>query len=128
MTSASLRPLLCLIFLLTIAFVPSANAYAGSPAIEFDMAPLAVAHPLAESHEMPWLVDVAPDETLVECEINLSSMIAGPQTPQIDQWLVRCQPRDEFVMPSLQPVSCPAENVASTLFCLSLIGPSVLPL
>lgn len=98
MTSASLRPLLCLIYVVTFALMPLSGTDAGSPAIEFDMAPLAVALPLPNHCERPQLVDVTSEETLVACELNLSSMIATPKTPQIDQWLIRCTPRDEVVM------------------------------
>ena len=37
------------------------------------------------------------DPTLVTVELQLSSMIEAPEVPRIDQWLIRCQPRDNEV-------------------------------
>ena len=81
MTSASLRPLSFLIYVVAITIAPSANTSAEAPAIEFDMAPLAVAHPISDPSESSLAVDLMRDETLVVCELNLSSMIAAPRTP-----------------------------------------------
>jgi hypothetical protein len=39
-------------------------------------------------------VQSAADTRQVAIELKLSSMIASPNVPRIDQWLVRCQPRD----------------------------------
>tara|TARA_R110002049_G_scaffold2750_7_gene22068 strand:- start:2140 stop:3246 length:1107 start_codon:yes stop_codon:yes gene_type:complete len=71
------------------------------PVIQFDMPPLAVAQPHSscdgDATEWPAAMQLLPGETMVTCELNLSSMISTPQAPQIDQWLVRCQPRDDSV-------------------------------
>mgnify|MGYP001826846499 CR=1 FL=1 len=49
--------------------------------------------------DLPSVVSAEPvqsmtDSMQVAIELKLSSMIASPDVPRIDQWLVRCQPRD----------------------------------
>ena len=53
--------------------------------VQFDLPPIAVA------------VDSDEDSNMVTLELRLSSMIDSPDTPPIDQWLVRCQPRDRSI-------------------------------
>lgn len=78
-----------LMFLPAILFVQSAGLpktlQASSPEITFDL-PLVVA-----------AVSNACDSNgrrLVDVELKLSSMIVAPEPKRIDQWIVRCQPRD----------------------------------
>jgi hypothetical protein len=60
--------------------------WAGGDVIRFDLPPTVAANPiLADQH----------DANLVECRFQISALVAAPQTPQIDQWIVICQPRDE---------------------------------
>ena len=59
-------------------------AAAESPVIGFDLPATAAAHP----------VDPGDPHSPVTIELKLSSMIASPTVPRIDQWLLRCQPRD----------------------------------
>ena len=54
-------------------------------AVHFDLPQVAAAEP-AEP--------VLSDRRLVTVALRLSSMIESPEMPRIDQWLVRCQPRD----------------------------------
>ena len=68
---------------------PASSAFAGDkPIVHFDLAPIVAAYPS----------DADPlDPTLVTLELRLSSMIESPKVPPIDQWLVRCQPRDQAI-------------------------------
>ncbi|MGB7346929.1 MAG: hypothetical protein WBD20_22085 [Pirellulaceae bacterium] len=59
----------------------AAPAFANDDVIRFDMPPTVAATP------------IDADANLVQCELNLSSLIESPSVPRIDQWLVRCQPR-----------------------------------
>ena len=68
-----------------------------SATLQFDMPPLAQARPVSSQLSQS-IADMMPGENLVSCELNLSSMIASPRMPQIDQVLVQCQPRDESLM------------------------------
>ncbi len=54
-------------------------------AVQFDLPPVAAA------------VALSDDLNVVTVEIRLSSMIASPESPPIDQWIVRCQPRDRSI-------------------------------
>ncbi|NND96085.1 MAG: hypothetical protein HKN47_02010 [Pirellulaceae bacterium] len=70
---------------LTLASVVSAATFADEPVIHFDL-----------PRTIP-AVAAGDDPTLVVCDLRLSSLIASPSVPQIDQWLVLCQPRDRAV-------------------------------
>ena len=66
--------------------VAEVRGEAGDSMVYFDMPPLAKAIKKGES---------SPAEPMfVTVELKLSSMLASPDMPRIDQWLVRCQPRD----------------------------------
>jgi len=54
--------------------------------IQFDMLPVVAAEPAAD------------DADRVTVRFQLSSIIASPSVPRIDQFLVRCQPRDTAAM------------------------------
>lgn len=54
--------------------------------IQFDMLPVVAAEPAAD------------DIDRVTVQLQLSSIIASPSVPRIDQFLVRCQPRDTSAM------------------------------
>lgn len=54
------------------------------PVIRFDLPATTAASP----------IDSSDPSSPVEIELKLSSMIASPNVPRIDQWLVRCEPRD----------------------------------
>jgi hypothetical protein len=75
-------------FIITLAtgLFPQANVSADhDPVVRFDLPAVVAARP----------ADADPsDPTLVTIRLRLSSMIEAPQVPRIDQWLVRCQPRD----------------------------------
>jgi hypothetical protein len=74
---------------LSDGLLPTSHAFAGDkPIVHFDLAPVVVAVPS----------DTDPiNPTLVTIELRLSSMIESPTVPRIDQWLVRCQPRDKAI-------------------------------
>ncbi len=74
---------------LSDGLLPTSQAFAGDkPIVHFDLAPVVAADPS----------DTDPiDPTLVTIELRLSSMIESPTVPRIDQWLVRCQPRDKAI-------------------------------
>ena len=65
--------------------------YASDAVIHFDMPPTIVAAQLDSTDTG------SGDSKLVRCDLRLSSLIASPGVPRIDQWLVRCQPRDPQV-------------------------------
>jgi len=99
MTSASISPSWIAVCVVAASSLPSLSLSAADvPVIRFDLPPLAAARIISPADESLRVSDVMPDEMLVECELNLSSMIATPRSPQIDQWLVVCQPRDEAMM------------------------------
>lgn len=56
--------------------------------VRFDLPPIAAARDATSD---------AGDPSLVTVELRLSSMIESARVPQIDQWIVRCQPRDSDV-------------------------------
>jgi hypothetical protein len=58
------------------------------PAVHFDLPQVAAAEPSQSA---------ISDSSLVTVQLRLSSMIESPEAPRIDQWLVRCQPRDSDV-------------------------------
>ncbi|EMI18288.1 signal peptide protein [Rhodopirellula maiorica SM1] len=64
---------------------PSKTLQANGPEITFDL-PLVVA---AVSNSCD-----SNGARLVDVELKLSSMIVAPEPKRIDQWIVRCQPRD----------------------------------
>ena len=66
-----------------IQLLVSSAAFAAEPSIHFDMAPVSVAREGS-----------ADNGNLVTIDLKLSSMIAAPNLPRIDQWIVQCQPRN----------------------------------
>jgi hypothetical protein len=74
---------------LSEGLLPTSQAFAGDkPIVRFDLAPVVAAGPS----------DTDPiDPTRVTLKLRLSSMIESPNVPRIDQWLVRCQPRDKAI-------------------------------
>lgn len=64
--------------------VITASALPAGNAIQFDVPPTVVAIPVAD--------DAGRD--LIECPLRVSSLIASPSSPRIDQWLIVCQPRN----------------------------------
>lgn len=56
-----------------------------SQSVQFDLPPVIPA------------TNVTGDPKAFEVELRLSSMIVSPNMPEIDQWLVRCQPRDRSI-------------------------------
>jgi hypothetical protein len=70
--------------LLCLAIVP---AQASEAVIQFDLPPTMVAETVTQ--------DTAT--LTARCELRISSLIATPGTPVIDQWLVQCQPRDPAI-------------------------------
>ena len=58
---------------------------ASNAVIRFDLPPTVVAKPTVTDERTT---------NIVECQFRVSSLIASPDSPQIDQWLVVCQPRD----------------------------------
>lgn len=60
-------------------------ASADNSIIHFDLPQTTIARPVAGE---------AGGDSLVTIELKLSSLIAAPDVPRIDQWLVQCQPRD----------------------------------
>jgi hypothetical protein len=75
-----------IIITLAAGLYPEANVSADhDPVVRFDLPAVVAARP----------ADADPsDPTLVTIPLRLSSMIESPAAPRIDQWLVRCQPRD----------------------------------
>lgn len=86
-------PAIKIVFELAIAFsvtvVSSKSVFAADrPVVHFDMAPVVAG---LSSEADP------DDPTLITLKLQLSSMIESPDVPAIDQWLVRCQPRDKAI-------------------------------
>ncbi len=78
-----------IVIAVAVGLLPASSASADhAPVVHFDLPPLAAAGP-AESDPS--------DPTLVTVQLRLSAMIAAADVPRIDQWLVRCQPRDSEV-------------------------------
>ncbi len=109
------------IIITVLAGAFSDAAFAEEHPIHFDLAPIAVARIDAPTPISPagnHATDDQPAEdqpadgevTLVPVslrsgtavpvtfELKLSSMVAAPKTPRIDQWLVRCVPRDRSLL------------------------------
>lgn len=97
-------------------------ASAESPLVSFDLPPVAVATTAADT---PASEAASPDasdkgdngdtprtDSVLTFELQLSSMIASPDAPRIDQWLVRCEPRDERLL--IRDYSPKTEIAAST--------------
>lgn len=80
---------------IVMALLASASTLwaAEQPGIRFDLPPLVAAQRIETATQ----TELFSDDRLVSIELKLSSMIAGPIVPKIDQWLVRCQPRDQDV-------------------------------
>ncbi len=69
------------LFLLALTASP---ALATGAVIRFDLAPTIAAKPAGDCRD---------HDNIVQCQIRISSLIVAPDSPQIDQWLVVCQPR-----------------------------------
>lgn len=72
---------------ITLLAVLSSNpwtntAFGDTQAVHFDLAHTAKA------------TSVESQQTLVRCELHLSSLVIDANAPRADQWIVRCQPRD----------------------------------
>ena len=80
---SNLRLLLCATAIPLTAF-SNGRVNADNTVIRFDLPSVVAAEP----------VQSATDGMQVSIELKLSSMIVSPDVPRIDQWLVRCQPRD----------------------------------
>lgn len=75
--------------------------------IQFDLPPVVAAVTQPSTRD---------DIDLVTVELRLSSLITTPMPPSIDQWLVRCQPRDaEAVIADYAPRTETASDVASPI-------------
>ena len=74
-------------------------ADAGDYPIRFDLSPIVAAREpsVAESDEA---APALPEDTSarISVELKLSAMLADPSTRRIDQWLVRCVPRDRSLL------------------------------
>ena len=87
---------------LLLAALPAPQLLAGDASIiHFDLPPVAVATPVsadetraADQKGERETAPLASGYETVQVELNLSSMIATPDVPRIDQWLVRCVARD----------------------------------
>ncbi|QDT03014.1 hypothetical protein K227x_13930 [Rubripirellula lacrimiformis] len=91
--------------LVSVAALP-AGSHAGDQ-IQFDLPSVVAAGPAETSPDDPSLVTV---------QLRLSSMIVSPTAPTIDQWLVRCQPRDGNVsIADYAPRTETASDVASPI-------------
>jgi hypothetical protein len=98
---SNLRLLLCATAIAVTA-ASNGRGSADDTVIRFDLPSVVSAEP----------VQSATDGMQVAIELKLSSMIATPNVPRIDQWLVRCQPRD----PSLSIADySPRTEVASDI-------------
>lgn len=85
----------------TLCAAFSQPARAEEHRIHFDLAPIAVArsHPIEPTEASSNPVMLAAGSAIpMTFEIKLSSMIADPKTPRIDQWLVQCVPRDRTLL------------------------------
>ena len=98
MTPAPLRSMFIAAALAAFQLFSAEPLRAESSSIQFDMPPLAVAVPFPPTSEIQQSADLLPGETLVACELVLSSLIAEPYNAPAQQWIVRCQPRDESIM------------------------------
>ncbi len=70
---------------LLIVVVMASPMWAAGDEIQFDLPPTVAAKPIADEQH---------DANMVECRFQISALVTAPQTPQIDQWIVICQPRD----------------------------------
>ncbi len=67
---------------------------ADAEAVRFDLPPIVAAQEISSSVDPGGVDRVAPlGYKLVRVQFRLSSMITTTETPQIDQWVVQCQPR-----------------------------------
>jgi hypothetical protein len=97
-------------------------ASAEPPLVSFDLPQVAVATTAREASASQGSRPEASDngdaeiparpDPVVTFELQLSSMIASPDAPRIDQWLVRCEPRDERLL--IRDYSPKTELAAST--------------
>ncbi len=90
---------------ITIFIASNRSAIADNAIIRFDLPPLVAAQRVQSN----------ADTMNVAIELKLSSMIATPDVPRIDQWLVRCQPRD--------PLSSIADYAPRTEVASDVTGP-----
>ncbi|MFK8115265.1 MAG: hypothetical protein AB8B91_23900 [Rubripirellula sp.] len=84
------RPTTHFVFALTCFLLIPGFAFADE--ILFDLPPVAEVVPASAAADQ----QTQPNDELelVTVQLRLSSMIESPEVPRIDQWLVRCQPRD----------------------------------
>ena len=84
-------PMLVTVFTLTCSTFFSASVHAANqdnaPEIFFDLPLVSAGVPLQTSSA----------SQLVDVELRLSSMIVAPNPQRIDQWIVRCQPRQDGI-------------------------------
>ena len=91
---------------LSLVLSASSAASAGD-VIQFDLPPVAAANTHACEDGQTDLATV---------HLRLSSMITTPTPPVIDQWLVRCQPRDgDIAIADYAPRTATASDVASPI-------------
>ncbi|TWU54552.1 hypothetical protein Poly51_32710 [Rubripirellula tenax] len=96
------------LFAFVVMLSASTRAIGGdAETIQFDLPPVVAAVPAA---------DAPQDPSLVTIELRLSSMIVTPTVPDIDQWLVRCQPRGgEIAIADFSPRTETASDVSSPI-------------
>lgn len=91
---------------LVFGLILISNAIAGD-VIQFDLPPVVAAQTESSPNDQTDLVTV---------HLPLSSMITSPTPPDIDQWLVRCQPRDaDVAIADYAPRTETASDVASPI-------------
>ncbi|QDT09095.1 hypothetical protein [Planctomycetes bacterium K23_9] len=77
---------------IVIAVLFASTVVADEDAIRFDMPSTVVATQVNTGDS---IADSSNAELkIVQCQLRLSSLVASPSLPRIDQWLVRCTPRD----------------------------------
>lgn len=92
LTSVLIHSPLLVITTYCLVLSSGAQAFANEPSlISFDLPPTAVAIPVACPGEDGVMFSDASEP--VEITLRLSSLIRGGAMPQIDQWMVRCVPR-----------------------------------
>ena len=83
-----------LYFASLLAICLSSSSWSQDHVIRFDMSPNVASTPIQSDAAIQRDTAIQNDTRLVQCELRLSSLIASPSFPRIDQWLVRCRPRD----------------------------------
>lgn len=82
---------------LPVTLLCAAVAIAGDDTVRFDLPPVAAARAIVPPESKSTIDPSAVDES-VTFELRLSSMIATPKPPRIDQWIVTCIPRDRSLL------------------------------